>query len=63
MIVNNLIYIICYIMIFCIYNNVLLLGNQPYVKANGEDIAVLNAVEAITYCLEDRNCKDLPFNL
>lgn len=39
------------------------LGNQPYVKANGEDIAVINAVEAITYCLEDKNCKDLPFNL
>lgn len=39
------------------------LGNQPYVKSNGEDVAVLNAVEAITYCLEDRNCKDIPFAL
>jgi hypothetical protein len=39
------------------------LGNQPYIKANGEDIAVLNTIEAITYCLEDKNCVDLPFNL
>ena len=37
------------------------LGNTPYVKANGEDIAVLNAVEAIKYCLIEKNCKDLPF--
>lgn len=39
------------------------LGNQPYVKANGADIAVLNAVEAISYCLTTKECKDLPFNL
>jgi len=37
------------------------LGNQPYVKKNGEDVALLNAVEAITYCLEDKTCTDLPF--
>ena len=32
-------------------------------KEVGEDSAVLNAVEAITYCLEDKEkvCKDLPF--
>ena len=28
-------------------------GNMPYVREKGEDMAVLNAVEAITYCLED----------
>ena len=45
------------------------LGNQFYVKENGEDVAILNAVEAITYCLgqtvvEDaKPCTDLPFNL
>ena len=41
------------------------LGNQPYVKAKGTDVAVLNAVEAITYCLSDKEntCKDLPFSL
>lgn len=45
------------------------LGNQFYVKENGEDVAILNAVEAITYCLgqtvsEDaKQCTDLPFNL
>ena len=37
------------------------LGNQPYVKANGADTAVINAVEAITYCLEQKDCVDLPF--
>ena len=37
------------------------LGNQPYVKANGADIAILNAVEAITYCLDAKDCVDLPF--
>lgn len=42
------------------------LGNQPYVKANGEDTAVLNAVEAITYCLQEKGektCTDIPFVL
>lgn len=39
------------------------LGNQPYVKANGEDTAVLNAIEAITYCLQDKACIDIPFTL
>jgi hypothetical protein len=45
------------------------LGNQPYVKENGEDVAVLNAVEAITYCLansansEVKPCTDLPFSI
>lgn len=43
------------------------LGNVPYVQAAGEDTAILNAVEAITYCLEEANsggatCKDLPFD-
>ena len=38
------------------------LGNQPYVKANGADTAVINAVEAITYCLEQKDCVDLPFD-
>ena len=41
------------------------LGNQPYVKEVGTDVAVLNAVQAITYCLADKEtlCRDLPFNL
>ena len=39
------------------------LGNQPYVKANGDDVAILNAVEAITYCLQDKSCVDIPFSL
>lgn len=39
------------------------LGNQPYVKSVGADSAVLNAVEAITYCLEDKGCTDVPFDL
>jgi hypothetical protein len=39
------------------------LGNQPYVKAFGADTAVLNSVEAITFCLQDGNCKDLPFKV
>ena len=41
------------------------IGNQPYVKAKGTDVAVLNAVEAITYCLSDteKTCRDLPFSL
>jgi len=39
------------------------LGNQPYVKAAGADTAVMNAVEAITFCLEDKGCLDLPFDL
>eukprot|EP00596_Hydrurales_sp_CCMP1899_P009061 CAMPEP_0119042220 /NCGR_PEP_ID=MMETSP1177-20130426/14457_1 /TAXON_ID=2985 /ORGANISM="Ochromonas sp, Strain CCMP1899" /LENGTH=172 /DNA_ID=CAMNT_0007008843 /DNA_START=312 /DNA_END=830 /DNA_ORIENTATION=- len=41
------------------------LGNQPYVKAKGMDVAILNAVEAITYCLSvtETTCKDLPFSL
>ena len=39
------------------------LGNKPYVKANGADIAVINAVEAISYCLQDGNCLDLPFSI
>jgi len=44
----------------CLFNS-LFAGNQPYVKANGEDIAVLNAVEAIKFCLIDKTCKDIPF--
>jgi len=39
------------------------LGNQPYVKKVGEDIAVLNAVEAISYCLQSKDCSDIPFQL
>jgi uncharacterized membrane protein YgcG len=41
------------------------LGNQPYVKEVGADVAVLNAVQAITYCLTDKaaQCRDLPFSL
>lgn len=41
------------------------LGNQPYVKEVGEDTAIMNVVQAVTYCLEDKEniCKDLPFNL
>ena len=43
------------------------LGNQPYVKENGADVAVLNAVQAITFCLGDKDqeapCRDLPFKL
>jgi len=39
------------------------------VKENGEDVAVLNAVEAITYCLgntknpDAKPCVDVPFDL
>lgn len=39
------------------------LGNQPYIKAAGVDSAVLNTVEAITYCLEAGDCVDVPFTL
>jgi len=39
------------------------LGNQPYVKQNGEDTAVLNAVQSIAFCLQDRQCSDVPFDL
>jgi len=39
------------------------LGNQPYVKAVGADAATINAVEAITYCLEDKTCTDVPFDV
>ena len=39
------------------------LGNTPYVKDKGEDIAVLNTVEAITFCLENGGCKDIPFDI
>ena len=39
------------------------LGNQFYVTENGMDYCVLNAVEAIKYCLEEKMCKDLPFAL
>jgi hypothetical protein len=39
------------------------LGNRPYTAENGDDVAVMNAVEAIAFCLEDRNCKDIPFSL
>ena len=39
------------------------LGNQPYVKAVGADAAVLNTVEAITYCLETADCTDVPFDV
>lgn len=37
------------------------LGNQPYVKSVGADAAVINTVEAITFCLEDKSCTDVPF--
>ena len=41
------------------------LGNQPYVKKSGEDVAVMNAVEAITFCLQNKEepCRDIPFEL
>lgn len=39
------------------------LGNQPYVKEVGEDTAILNTVQAITYCLEAKDCRDLPFSI
>lgn len=39
------------------------LGNLNYVKEKGLDYSILNAVEAITYCLEEKTCKDLPFAL
>ena len=39
------------------------LGNQPYVRAVGADAATLNAVEAITYCLETKDCTDVPFDI
>ncbi|KAJ1416793.1 hypothetical protein B484DRAFT_334442 [Ochromonadaceae sp. CCMP2298] len=39
------------------------LGNQPYIKKNGEDVALLNAVEAITFCLQSKDCVDLPFQV
>lgn len=39
------------------------LGNTFYVKKNGEDIAVINAVNAITFCLQDKECKDVPFDI
>jgi len=39
------------------------LGNTPIVKQIGEDVVVLNTVEAITFCLETKECRDLPFEL
>eukprot|EP01041_Mallomonas_annulata_P005724 gene5724-11566_t len=39
------------------------LGNQFYTKENGVDYCILNAVEAIKYCLEEKSCRDLPFAL
>lgn len=45
------------------YTQSTVIGNQPYVKANGEDVAILNAIESITFCLQDKNCKDIPFNI
>ena len=39
------------------------LGNQPYVKAVGADTAVLNTVEALTFCLDDTSCLDVPFDV
>ena len=39
------------------------LGNQPYVKAVGADTAVINTVEAITFCLETTDCTDVPFEV
>ena len=39
------------------------LGNKFYVQEKGEDIAVINAVEAISYCLETKDCVDLPFDI
>ena len=39
------------------------LGTTFYVREKGIDTAVLNAVEAITFCLEDKECKDIPFEL
>lgn len=39
------------------------LGNQPYVKAVGADAAVINTVEAITYCLAAGDCTDVPFDV
>lgn len=39
------------------------LGNQPYVSKVGIDIAIINTVEAISYCLSNNNCNDLPFSI
>ena len=39
------------------------LGNTATVKEIGEDAVVLNTVQAITYCLETKECRDLPFQL
>ena len=39
------------------------LGNQPYIRAVGADAATINAVEAISYCLEDKTCTDVPFDV
>jgi hypothetical protein len=39
------------------------LGNQPYVKENGIDVSILNTVQAITFCLQDQQCTDIPFTL
>ncbi len=39
------------------------LGNQPYVNKVGIDIAIINTIEAISYCLSNNNCNDLPFSI
>jgi hypothetical protein len=39
------------------------LGNTNYVKENGADTAVINTVEAVTYCLKTKECNDIPFSL
>ena len=39
------------------------LGNQPYIKKVGIDLAILNMVEAITFCLQDKTCIDIPFQI
>eukprot|EP01031_Cornospumella_fuschlensis_P027361 gene27361-33048_t len=39
------------------------LGNTFYVQKNGEDVVVMNVVEAVSYCLQSKDCKDLPFSV
>jgi hypothetical protein len=36
-------------------------GNVKAVEKVGSDMTILNTIQAITYCLENKECHDVPF--